>query len=261
MKFCLSSNQVKEYLTKCDEIFVNWKNRESLFEMAHDYPDKSFVLSIEDIKPEDWQRIEQYNKALKNRFKLCISIMDDMIQAQKRDISFFPKTPINTYEMLHSVIALGAKEVRVCGELGHDIDNLKDFPITLRIMPNKAIVPLAITALFGTWVRPEDIHIFPEGTIIEFDEQPVRREQALFRIYSQREQWNGDLNLLVDDADGSMDNLLSKLFPDNFQERRNNCRLQCLRRTNSCHWCETCANAATKNFAEKIKELYVDNNK
>ena len=260
MKSCLSSNQKKEYLKQADEILVDWESKDLILDLSHDFPQTIITLSINQIQPEDWDKIIQLNRALKSKFKLCILNEKDMIQAKKQDIYFFPKTPVRAYDELHSLLALGCHEFRIAGELAHDIKNLERFPIIYRIMPNKAQVFPSIPALFGTWVRPEDIDMFPETTICEFDEPSLRREQALYRIYFQKEKWNGDLDLLVNDADDSMKNLLSVLFPDNFQEKRNTCRQACLR-TGTCHWCETCATNATKNFANKIKEQYIDNKK
>ena len=44
MKFCLSSRQSKQYLEKADEIRVDFRDRNSIPDLAMDYPDKTIIL-------------------------------------------------------------------------------------------------------------------------------------------------------------------------------------------------------------------------
>ncbi len=44
MKFCLSSRQSKQYLEKADEIKVDFRDRNSIPDLAMDYPNKTIIL-------------------------------------------------------------------------------------------------------------------------------------------------------------------------------------------------------------------------
>ena len=46
MKYCLNSRQNKEYLDKADEIKVEYRDRDFIFELCEKYPDKTLILNI-----------------------------------------------------------------------------------------------------------------------------------------------------------------------------------------------------------------------
>lgn len=262
MKFCLSYNQTKEYLQQADEILVPFKYIDDIFDITHDYLDKVFVLdcTVSQIKPEEWQTIEQINRALKDKLKLCLYNDIDIIEATKRNIKCFFATAIRSYDILHSKVALGVSEIRVAGMVAHDLVSLaQNFPnISIRYSPNYANMPVGVPALFGSWVRPEDLDSLPSVEVCEFNITNQRREQALFRIYSKKEQWSGAIELLLEDGDGSTEHLMNRMFLDDFQKRRSECRLECLR-SSRCRWCETHAKTAHENFIGTLKENYLDN--
>jgi hypothetical protein len=60
MKFCLSSRQEPSYLQKADEIKVEWRDRNIIYDFSQTYPDKTFVLR--------WPREESMNWAEISRF-------------------------------------------------------------------------------------------------------------------------------------------------------------------------------------------------
>ena len=58
MKFCLSSRQSKQYLEKADEIKVDFRDRNSIPDLAIDYPDKTIIL-VQSLNSTSLKRSEQ----------------------------------------------------------------------------------------------------------------------------------------------------------------------------------------------------------
>ena len=55
MKYCLSSNQTKEYLDKADEIMVKYKDREIIFDLIEKYPNKCIIIDCYEVDDIDWK--------------------------------------------------------------------------------------------------------------------------------------------------------------------------------------------------------------
>ena len=62
MKYCLNSRQNKEYLDKADEIKVEYRDRDFIFELCEKYPEKTIILihSVYDTDPLEWKTIKKF---------------------------------------------------------------------------------------------------------------------------------------------------------------------------------------------------------
>ena len=60
MKYCLNSRQNKEYLDKADEIKVEYRDRDFIFELCEKYPEKTIILihGIYDTDPLEWKTLK-----------------------------------------------------------------------------------------------------------------------------------------------------------------------------------------------------------
>ena len=77
----------------------------------------------------------------------------------------------------------------------------------------------------GTWIRPEDIHLYEDYVAaMEFEDCKPTKEQALFRIYTQQKEWPGDLGLLITNFNHLG---LNRLILPEVGEKRLDCRHIC----------------------------------
>ena len=91
----------------------------------------------------------------------------------------------------------------------------------------------------GAWVRPEDLWGTYSKYIsyVEFDteisHEGLKREQALFRIYAERKEWPGDIDMIVTELNHKG---VNRLIVSDFGERRANCHQMC-QVNGICHFC------------------------
>ena len=60
MKFCLSNRQNKEYLTKADQIKVQFRDRKSIPDLILDYPGKEIILENPHSEELDWNELQTW---------------------------------------------------------------------------------------------------------------------------------------------------------------------------------------------------------
>lgn len=83
MKFCLSSRQSEAYLQKADEIRVDFRDRNTIPDLADKYPDKTIILvqhTDEDLNGDD---LEIWKILTKDHLIVCLSTLA-YVQDMKR---------------------------------------------------------------------------------------------------------------------------------------------------------------------------------
>lgn len=177
--------------------------------------------------------------------------MDDFDLAYKHQILYYSVIPIREAELLNTLIKAGYAAARVSGELAHHMNYLSTLPIEIRLIVNSADTYDGENAMKGTFVRPEDLPTLADTTIqvAEFYSNSAKEEQALFRIYAEDHQWAGGLGLLVKDLE--RDDILNRMIPPSYQERRNNCGMKC-QYGGTCNYCNIIGILAKKETYEGV---------
>lgn len=259
MKVCLSSRQSAEYLKLADEIKVEYRDRNSIPDLIERYPEATIILQVRETVDLPWKDFNTYNILSKKKFILCLASMENMLEAKKHDIKFYYGFSVYDYESLQVLKDIGVCYIKVEGSLFFDMTYIKRFDIPVRIIPNTSFDDgwPRDNGVAGTWVRPEDLAHYDEfmgGIAVEFEDCNVKKEQALYRVYIKDKKWPGQLGLVVSDLNYIGSNLL---IPNDFWERRINCRQRC-KRDNSCHYCYTILSMANSDLYKNLSQLQSD---
>ncbi len=153
--------------------------------------------------------------------------------------------------MLNAVINMGVCAARITGELAHHLDYLKTLPIEIRVWANQPGAPFNYEPLIGGWFRPEDLNELDAIDVCEFQTDNIQQEQALYRIYAEQKQWPGRLEIILKNFNN--EEIINRMIPPEFQERRNNCRMRCQTGGN-CRSCYSFAKLASLELLKPIKE-------
>lgn len=257
MKYCLSSKVSKEYLQKANEIKLTYdvRTEDDILKFTELMPEITIVLEIPADKYQyttaDWDNFQKFNILCRANFKIAFWDIDKIKKAiTKYNIKSFLYQPVHNFEQLHYLINAGACDVRICGELAHNLDLLDNFEITKRIYPNKSQLLEGIDPQVGSWIRPEDIENISQINICEFSESKKEREQALYRIYAEEHAWSGDLSLLVEDI--KTHDIMNRMIPPEFQEQRSNCGWKCITKKINCHYCDNNLFLANPNLYKEL---------
>ena len=265
MKWCLSSRQTDEYLKKADEIKLIWANNRNLDVISYiDLNPNARILILPTfdmpLTDKDYQQLKAQCMICKRNFAVIVSNDDMAYKCKELDIPFFFAYPARTFQQLYRMREYGATDAYIDDMLCHAFDSINMFykDITIRVYANTCgwgVKENIWDGLEGSWFRPEDLWQIEAIDVAEFRtsiENPLdarRQEQALYRIYAEKHEWNGYINDLVFDL--KKENILNRLLNTDFQEHRNNCYMRCME-TNRCHHCKICCDLAIKEEANKI---------
>ena len=235
MKYCLSSRQSQEYLSQADEIMVQSKDYLTLFDLLDKFPQKTFILRIENSNSVDWNIIRGCNK--NGNLICCLENLKDIEKCRIAGVRFYYAYPVNSFFELQGLKNVGVEYVHLGMPLFFQMEEVKAFNIPVRVIPNvayDAYIP-HMNGICGQWIRPEDMDTYEEYVdVCEFKDAPVDKEKALFRIYAQDKKWPGDLNALITNLNLSCNN--NVVYKD-LAEKRLNCGQMC-QQHGSCHYCE-----------------------
>lgn len=253
MKFCLSGRQSREYLKKANEVMLEYRDRDFIYDLVKINPDVIVTLAIpSDIEDKDivWNLLSQYKVVCKEKFRIASYNINHLKIAKEKGFNFFSLSAARFGYELQALIDFGVCAVRISGQLIHQMEYLNRIEnIELRVVVNSSNSFLNYSPLIGSWIRPEDLLYYERIDICEFQSSSVREEQALYRIYAEKKKWPGELHQIVKDIEDK--EIINRLIPPEFGEKRSNCRQSCMN-GGGCHLCLRIVNMAKTNFLRQI---------
>ena len=233
MRFCISSRQEKEYLAKADEIIVNYRDRDIIYDFVEKYSDKTIILRVPK-EGADFELIKSF--AEKIDFICCLENIYHAQECQDLNIKFFYAYPVTSYFELQGLKQLGVCQAYIGMPLFFDLPTVKKIGIPLRAVPNvayEAYIPRE-NGICGQWIRPEDVGLYEEYIdTFEFRFDSLPQERALYRIYAEQHRWPGELKDIITNlnTDG-----LNRVVYDEIGKIRLTCKQKC----QSGHPCNLC---------------------
>ena len=251
MKWCLSSRQADAYLKKADEIKVEYRDRNIIYDLGEKYPEATVILFLS-FDPEmvaDREEIKRFNIYLKQNFIVCINNIKDAAWLKEAGIKFYYGYPINSFYEANLLARLGVCYIRLGETLFFDIKKAANIGIPIRAVPNIASEKHwpGDDGICGTWIRPEDIELYGQYiTACEFEDCDRSKEQALYRIYAEDKAWPGPVNMLISNITTDATN---RLIINDFATHRLTCEHAC-QRGKICHWCSRCLQLANEELLQ-----------
>lgn len=256
MKYCLRSRLSPRFLAKADEIKVDYRDRESIPDLSHAYPNKTIILfpPIDQDESYDWNKIMQYNLLCDSNFILNLNDLNLAPTAKEYGIKFMLNTEATSYWELEGLEKLGAEYAYVGIPLFFNLDWVSNYNIKLRAIPTMAYnhtLPHE-DGVCGQWIRPEDVWRYERYIdVLEFEPCEVIREQTLFKVYAEDQTWSTRLDILVPDLGSPA---INRLISPDVVLARLGCRQSC-KRSKTCHICPTALKLANPDYLPKdIKE-------
>jgi hypothetical protein len=257
MKFCLRSRQTAEYLNKADEIKVEYRDRKSIPDLAEKFPHADIILELPPQVEWSLTEIKSYKDLTKGKLICQISHINDqgIPFLKENDIPFYWGYEITSPIELHFMKELGVCYVIPGGPIFFNTKLLREFGIPARVTPNIAN-PSYLPDEFGTvgtWIRPENLYLYEDVVAaVEFGEQELKREQALFRIYAEQKNWPGPLNMIVENLGAEP---VNRMLPPEITYARLNCEQKCLNHSH-CTLCHRYFNLANEEMMRSyVKEV------
>ena len=256
MQFSLNARQNHKYLLKANEIKFQYRDIDIIPEYAAKYPEAKLVIEI--LPSNDWEvsKIKDAFILSHNKLTVCVPQLKDprVEELVNLSIPFYWGYPISTAWELDAILKTGVSQIKIEAPLFFQQDVLKDLGVQVRLTPNVAHQGfLPFTGVNGSWVRPEDINKYENIDIIEFEDCDLRKEQALYRIYAEQQEWPGQLSMIISNLELDCTN---RMLPPDFTEARLNCGQRCV--TGTCRICYRYFDLADpkklKNYLAKIEK-------
>lgn len=264
MKIALMARQEQEYLAKADEINVDYRDRDYIFDLYEKYPDKKYVLNLmQAYDGVDWNWIDQIYKFTDNLILRTDGSYLQMQQCAENGYKFFAGKPINDWAVLQAYKELDPVYVIPAGELFFNLPEVKKYGIPIRITPNAPYIPTIIAAIEtpvdltipSEWMRPDDVDAYAEYVdTIEFTDVEYSKERALYRLYMEQKHWPGDLSMIIT---GLKTNATNRLLEPELTARRIDCKRKCLS-GGVCRLCFRLFSLAQYEKIKKYKEAVLD---
>ena len=244
-------------INKANEIKVDYKDRKTIFDLAIKYPNATFILDMRGTEePEDWNEISRLNIICKNNFILAVGKFLYVNECKQRNIKYYYTFPVNTLYELKALEDAGCEYALIDAPLTHMLPTIKEkYSIKLRMVPNVAYYSYISHSegVCGSWFRPEDSELYSQYIdAIEFEDCNLKKEQALYRLYGEGQEWGGDISVLITNLNVSANN---KMIPPEFAQARIKCGQRCL---SGAH-CKLCYNYL-KLANPDLLEQYLSNN-
>lgn len=253
MKFCISSRQEKEYLLKADQIKVEYRDRDIIYDYIELYPNKTIILHL----PKEEVDLELI-KSFSEKIDLICSL-DNLYYAYKLkelNIKFFYSYPVSSYFELQGLKELGVCYAYIGMPLFFDLPNVIKIGVPLRAVPNvayEAYIPRD-SGICGQWIRPEDVEIYEKYIdVFEFHTEGLPQERALYRIYAEQKHWPGEMGDIITNFGES--DCLNRLVYEDIAQIRISCKQKC----QAGHPCDLCRKSVkfgdlVRRYAEAKKE-------
>lgn len=249
MHYSILNRLDDKYLSEVQEIRVHYRDRKSIINLIEKYPNADILLYIE---ASDWiDETVKINKMLQGKLIVAAHSIHDCILAKKNDIRFILNYPITDFYTLQGLKNLGAESVRLGPPLSFQLAKVKALGVRVRANPTEAMIddiPRA-DGVCGFWIRPEDIKLYEQYIdILEISTNDFKKDEALYRLYSNKKEWGGQLGEIIKGLNYLADN---PLISPELAKRRIGCAQTC-QEGSSCRLCYRVLDLANK---DKIKAL------
>ena len=227
MKCCLNSRLPKQILKKADQIKFEYRDHNSIIDYI-EY-EKTIIVDCLKAKEIDWDQMSNYNKIAKKDFIMCLANIEQINAAKERGILWYWGYPITTFYEAKGLIRLGSCYLKLGAPLFFEWDLItKIMPkIKIRHTPNIAYndgLPRP-DGVSGTWIRPEDISLYDSYIdVIEFEDCDREKEETLYNIYMEQQEWRPVLQLLISNLNYEG---VNRLIQSEVTKRRLNCHQTC----------------------------------
>lgn len=251
MKICLGNRQHEAYLSKCDEIKVEWRDHASVPNLLEKYPDKTIILRCfdEDITGDNWSKIKMYNGLSRGKLILCILDEANIPALQANNIKFYMAYPVNDFYTVNALRELGVEYIIPGPGIFFNRKALENCGVPIRAIPNLAYLDaIPKDGIYGTWIRPDDIAKYDYISAIEFEWVDIARESALFRMYSEEQYWAGPIAQIIRGVDSEA---INSGIDEDLAEKRQNCNHAC-QTGGTCNACKLAFKLACPDFIKKI---------
>lgn len=250
----MSGRQPLSVLKKCDEIKMQYEDKDRIIDYVESLSDKTIILDVPtEVKALNWSLLKAY--ADKVDFMLCVHDLSYAAVCKENGIKFYWAYPITSYYELRSILKLEPCYLFLGAPLCFDLPKVKSITATpIRLCPNlayDAYIPRE-DGICGQWVRPEDTAVYEQYVdAYEFECDELKREQVLLHVYKDNGNWPGNLNLLLTNFGVNVDN---RGIPEEIGEIRASCGQRCM--TNGT--CRFCINAVK--FSETLRKHHEQSN-
>lgn len=250
MKYCLSGRQPLSVLKKCDEIKIEYCDKDKIIDYLEPLFDKTIILDVpSDVQALNWSLLKVY--AEKVQFMLCLHDLSFVAPCQEHGINWYWAYPITSYYELRGILELNPCYLFLGAPLSFDLPKIKSITnVAIRLCPNlayDAYIPRE-NGVCGSWVRPEDVDTYAQFVdAFEFEADELKREQVLLHVYKDNKEWPGNLNLLFTNFGVNVDN---RGIPEEIGNMRTKCGQRCML-NGTCHFCKTAVQ-----FAETLRKQH-----
>jgi len=219
-----------EYLKKADEIFIEYRDRRAIPDYAKKYPGACIMLEVPADAQWEMSEIKDYSILSKGKLILCLPDLRDprLEELKAAAIPFFWGYTITTFWELAAVVKCGASQVRIGAPIFFETEKLQKFNIKKRVYANVAhegYLP-NVDGITGSWIRPEDVEKYEDTfDIIEFADCKENKEEALYRIYAEKHEWPGRVDMIISNIKTDAYN---RMIFDEFADTRKHCGQRCV---------------------------------
>lgn len=245
MKYCLRFNNDSQYLNKCDEILIKYKQGDLTKFIAQMSNHRINIL----FTPEELTNnvINKISNILVRHPKFNLAIALTRLDENKArllgamDLKFYVTAPCKTWEQLDLLLSLGVSDVNVSGPLGFELSKVRwrlnrcAKKVQIRATPNKSEPTAPGTdALRTFFIRPEDIDVYKQYIDILDFAGDIQLQDTFFHLYSESKVFIGSMGQCIYDLNLPFDN---KGIAEGFGAKRRECGLKCLE-SKKCRHCE-----------------------
>lgn len=249
MKYCVKSRQPISVLKKAEEIRVEYRDREQLFDFFEKLTNKTYLITIPAKTEIDTAFIEAINE--KGDIILELERVDlPLIKwCEEKNIKWCWAFAISSFYELKTVAALNPCYVLLGAPLCFSLDKVSKYNIPIRLVANEAGLPYlpVMNGACGPWIRPEAIKKYEQYvSAIDFISDSLTQEAALLKVYSEDKFFNDNLLFLFRHFYNNINNYD---MPEDLDESRMTCGQKCME-NGSCHLC-----SAGIRFASSVEKL------
>lgn len=275
MKYCFNFYKDSEYLNEIDEINISFSGREGQFENLmkflelHKTQKVNIIISVEDFDQFFAVDFTNLLEGAAAQYRLGIRFYDLGLhpyadwKPDPRILSFIPKVPSAsiyfgilafTFEHFYEMKNYGVKEIYVSGDLGFNLNQLKDSGIILRAIPNVAqSFTNATEPLLQFFIRPNDTELYDKYINVFEICGKNNAPSVIYKAYVDGD-WFGPLDEIIYGLNCDIDN--TAIIPV-FGMVRRSCAHSCMINNK----CSICQNIYKINQILKEKNLIIMNSK